>query len=75
MSAAASRFRKRGVVIKKSKIREMRWSQEKAFDGFACSECGWIFPNPKRSDANTLEELLTEAKVAFEYSRATKRQT
>ena len=28
----------------------MRWSEEKAFKGLTCSECGWLFPNPKKFD-------------------------
>jgi hypothetical protein len=27
-------------------MRNMVWSKEKAFQGWTCSDCGWLYPNP-----------------------------
>jgi len=47
-------------------MRDMRWSEEKAFEGFTCSDCGWLFPNPKRSDAPDVDAFQAETQAAFD---------
>ena len=27
-------------------MREMMWTKERGFEGWRCSECGWVYPNP-----------------------------
>jgi hypothetical protein len=47
--------------------RQFQWSKEKAFEGPACSECGWIFSNPHLSFENLSEtDLLKKAKAKFD---------
>jgi len=42
--------------------RKKKWSKEKTFEGFTCSECGWLSPNPtmdgkERSKKELLEKI------------------
>jgi hypothetical protein len=46
--------------------REMKWTKEKAFEGLRCSQCRWLFPNPKRSDAQDKKAFLAEAQTSFD---------
>lgn len=48
-------------------MRKMRWSKEKAFEGFACSECGWLSPNPRLDfEKRSKEGLLKKIKADFD---------
>jgi hypothetical protein len=54
-------------------MRKMEWVKEKTFEGWTCSECGWLFPNPrlhvtdsKADESQILEELNQLARDSFE---------
>jgi hypothetical protein len=48
-------------------MRKLEWKKETAFEGWACSDCGWIFPNPvARADHPTRESIDREAREQFD---------
>lgn len=55
-------------------MRRLQWSEEKAFKGYTCSECGWLVPNPKLDFENRSKEQLRE-KAERTSSRTTVRST
>jgi|HubBroStandDraft_6_1064221.scaffolds.fasta_scaffold200732_3 hypothetical protein len=43
-------------------MRKLIWSKEKHFEGCACSDCGWLSPNPtldfqKRTEKELIEKI------------------
>jgi hypothetical protein len=46
--------------------RELVWKDEVAFHGLACSECGWIYPNPAAIGSDIAPTTDVEAKIAYE---------
>jgi hypothetical protein len=47
-------------------MRNLLWRKEKAFEGFVCSDCGWLSPNPKLSSAPDVEALKLEIQAEFD---------
>jgi hypothetical protein len=43
-------------------MRKLEWRDEKAFSGWACSSCGWIYPNPSLEDAAKEHHQLVQQK-------------
>ena len=44
--------------------RKLAWKDEKKFMGWACSNCGWVYPNPTREELKGPHDQFVKA--AFE---------
>lgn len=49
-------------------MKQMVWSKEKSFEGFTCTDCGWLFPNPRLDfdPVQNEQELRNRAQKEFD---------
>lgn len=45
-----------------NRMRRLEWRRENTFEGWACSECGWVYPNPSLERATKDHDRLMKQK-------------